>query len=117
MSRKSSSYRDSLLLALAEPAEAEAYLNAALEDSEASFLKAVRNVAQARGIASVAEQAGIQRETLYRSFSDQGNPTITTLSATLNALGMKLAITANTSSPGTAIPSESLVSESTALSK
>ena len=40
----------------------------------------------------VAKDTGIQRETLYRSFSEQGNPTFETLSSVLEALGMKLAI-------------------------
>jgi probable addiction module antidote protein len=40
----------------------------------------------------VAKLAGIQRETLYRAFSEQGNPTFETLSSVLCALGMKLSI-------------------------
>jgi len=43
-------------------------------------------------MAQVAKQAGIQRETLYRAFSEQGNPTFETLSSVLGALGMKLSI-------------------------
>jgi probable addiction module antidote protein len=75
-----------------EPEEASAYLNAALEDSPEAFLKALRNVAQARQMSKVAKEAGIQRETLYRSFSEQGNPTFETLSSVLGALGMKISI-------------------------
>ena len=40
----------------------------------------------------VAKDAGVQRETLYRSFSEQGNPTFETLSSVLGALGMKIPI-------------------------
>lgn len=72
--------------------EAVAYLNAALEDSQEAFLKALKNVAQARQMADVAKEAGIRRETLYRAFSAEGNPTIATLSSVLNALGMKIQI-------------------------
>ncbi len=89
---KTASYRESLLIALADPIEASAYLNAALEDSPRAFLKALKNVAQARQVSAVAKDAGIQRETLYRSFSEQGNPTFETLSSVLGALGMKLSI-------------------------
>ena len=46
-------------------------------------------------MAKVAKDAGIQRETLYRSFSEQGNPTFETLSSVLCALGMKLSIAPN----------------------
>jgi probable addiction module antidote protein len=92
MTIKTSSYRQSLLTSLLDPVEASAYLNAALEDSPEAFLKALKNVAQARPMAQVAREAGIQRETLYRAFSDQGNPTFETLSSVLAALGMKLSI-------------------------
>jgi len=93
MTIKTSSYRQSLLAALLDPVEVSAYLNAALEDSPEAFLKALKNVAQARPMAKVAKDAGVQRETLYRSFSEQGNPTFETLSSVLGALGMKLSIT------------------------
>ena len=89
---RSSSYRESLLKSLADPNEASAYLNAALEDSPRAFLKALKNVAQARQVSAIAKDAGIQRETLYRSFSELGNPTFETLSSVLGALGMKLSI-------------------------
>jgi len=92
MTIKTSSYRQSLLTALLDPVEASAYLNATLEDSPEAFLKALKNVAQARPMAQVAREAGIQRETLYRAFSEQGNPTFETLSSVLAALGMKLSI-------------------------
>lgn len=80
---------------LANPEVATFYLNAALEDSQESFLKALKNVAQARQMSKVAKEAGIQRETLYRSFSEQGNPTFETLSSVLDALGMRLMVAAN----------------------
>jgi probable addiction module antidote protein len=96
MTIKTTTYRPSLLAALLDPAEASAYLNAALEDSPEAFLKALKNVAQARQMSKVAKEAGIQRETLYRSFSEQGNPTLDTLSSVLSALGMKLSISPTT---------------------
>jgi probable addiction module antidote protein len=97
MTTKTSSYRQSLLTSLRDPVEASAYLNAALEDSPEAFLKALKNVAQARPMAQVAREAGIQRETLYRAFSENGNPTFETLSSVLAALGMKLSIAPNQS--------------------
>jgi probable addiction module antidote protein len=96
---KTRSYRQSLLESLADPVEASAYLNAALEDSPHAFLKALRNVAQARQMSRVAREAGIQRETLYRSFSEEGNPTFETLSSVLGAMGMKLSIVLADASP------------------
>jgi len=49
----------------------------------------------------VAKDAGVQRETLYRSFSEQGNPTFETLSSVLGALGMKISIVLDDSSVST----------------
>ena len=45
---KTNSYSQLLLTSLLDPVEASAYLNAALKDSTEAFLKALKNVAQAR---------------------------------------------------------------------
>jgi probable addiction module antidote protein len=66
------------------------YLNAAMDDSQESYLKALRNVAQARQMAKVARDTGVQRESLYRILSEQGNPTLETLRGIYDALGLKL---------------------------
>ena len=95
MTRKTRPYREVLLERLANPEVAAYYLNAAIEDSPESFLKALKNVAQAHQMAKVAKDAGVQRETLYRSFSEQGNPTFATLSSVLGALGMRLLVAAD----------------------
>lgn len=72
------------------------YLNAASEDDDPkTYLTALRMVVQARGgMASVAERAHLSRETLYRTLSSRGNPTIRTLSAILKAAGLKFAVSA-----------------------
>lgn len=75
---------------LADPAFAADYLNEAAKASPATLLRAIKNVAQAREIASVAKEAGIARENLHRAFSEQGNPTYDTLTSVLNALGLRL---------------------------
>jgi probable addiction module antidote protein len=92
MATKTSSYREALLADLADPNEARHYLNGVLEDYPAGFLKALRNVAQARQMAKVAQDAGIPRESLYRALSEDGNPTLDTLTSVLAALGLKLSI-------------------------
>jgi probable addiction module antidote protein len=88
------SYRDWLLEELSDPKIAERYLNACLEEGPDLFLKGLRKVAQARQMAKVAKEAGVQRETLYRSLSENGNPTLETLSSVLHALGMELRVAA-----------------------
>ena len=81
-----------------DPAFANEYLAAALEEADepggqAALLSALRHVAEAQGMAAVAERAGIPRESLYRALSPKGNPTIKTLLAVLGAAGLQLAVT------------------------
>jgi probable addiction module antidote protein len=47
-------------------------------------------VARAKGMAQIADQTGLSREQLYRSFSEKGNPTLKTTLAVMNALGIQL---------------------------
>jgi probable addiction module antidote protein len=56
---------------------------------------ALRHVAEAQGMSSVAERAGIPRESLYRALGPRGNPTIKTLLAVLNATGQHLSVARN----------------------
>ncbi len=93
---KSKPYRDELLESLRDPQEAMEYLNAALEeDDHEVFLLALRNVAEAHGgMAQLAERAKLNRESLYRMLSADGNPELRSLDALLHALGFRLAVTA-----------------------
>lgn len=75
------------------------YLKSALEELDSAEHRAVgllalRDVAEAYGgLAAVAQQAGITRESLYRALSPTGNPTLKTLLAVLHALGLRLSVT------------------------
>ncbi len=84
MPSKTRSYRTWQAEQLTDPEVAASYLNAAMKDSPELFLKAIRNVAQAHQMTRVATQAGVKRETLYRSFSAAGNPTLETLLSVLS---------------------------------
>jgi probable addiction module antidote protein len=44
------------------------------------------------GLGAVAAKAGISRESLYRSLSPKGNPTLKTLVAVLNTMGLRLSV-------------------------
>jgi probable addiction module antidote protein len=90
MTKKTRPYRELRAERLANPEVAAAYLNATRKNSPDNFLEALKNVAQARKMAAVAKDAGVQRETLYRSLSEQGNPTWDTLSAVLAAVGVNV---------------------------
>jgi probable addiction module antidote protein len=93
MSRLTKDYRESLLQALQDPQEAAAYLTAALEEGDsAAFLLALRDVADARGMSSLAAKAQLSRESLYRMLSEHGNPQLDSLTALLDALDLRLAV-------------------------
>jgi probable addiction module antidote protein len=47
-------------------------------------------VARAKGMSQIANQTGLSREQLYRSFSENGNPTLKTTIAVMKALGVEL---------------------------
>ena len=47
-------------------------------------------VARAKGMAQIAGETGLSREQLYRSFSENGNPTLKTTLAVMQALGIEL---------------------------
>lgn len=87
-------YRDSLLKALKKPADAAYYLDASLEDEDPRvFLLALRDVADAHGgVGALAENSHLNRESLYRALSRSGNPSLNSLAAVLNSLGLRLAV-------------------------
>jgi probable addiction module antidote protein len=82
----------------ANPEFAVEYLKAALEslndpDDRGASLLMLRAFAEAYGgLGAVAAKAGISRESLYRSLSPKGNPTLKTLVAVLNTLGLRLSV-------------------------
>lgn len=80
---------------LTTPDRVAAYLDAYLEDgTPEELLRALRTVARSHGMTLLAKEAGISREALYRAFSDEGNPTLDTLTRVLKALHLRLAIAA-----------------------
>ena len=93
MSKTSRPYKEELLEDLRDSGEAAEYLTAALEDgSPAVFLLALRDVAEAHGMKRLAEGARLNRESMYRMLSDQGNPQLFSLTAVLQELGLRLAV-------------------------
>ena len=88
-------HRPHLLEWLKDPANAAAYVEAAIEEGDpAGLLQALRNVTEARGgIARIAEKTGLNREALYRTLSRRGNPQLKSLAAILDATGLRLSVT------------------------
>jgi probable addiction module antidote protein len=72
-------------------ADMAAYLQAALEEGEpALVIHALGNIARARGMAQIARDSGIRRESLYKALSREGNPEFATVMKVVKALGLKL---------------------------
>jgi probable addiction module antidote protein len=92
MPKRTRSYSAWQLEKLTDPKIAASFLNASLQESTEVFLSALGDVAQANQMSKVAKDSGVQRESLYRSLSKRGNPTLDTLTGVLSALGLKLTI-------------------------
>jgi len=79
---------------LEDPLFAAEFIMAAVEDDDpATYLTALRKVVEAHGgMGNLASKTSLSRETLYRTLSDNGNPTLRTLDSILRALGMRLSV-------------------------
>ena len=94
MNARDRSYDESLNKALLDPVEAAAFLDAVIElDDPAALLLALRQVANAHGMADVARRADLGEKTLFKSLSENGNPTIATVHKVLHAVGLRLSVT------------------------
>jgi probable addiction module antidote protein len=96
MTRRARSYADHLDKALLDPTSTIEYLRSALDEDVDTFLLALRDVAKARGggFAKLAEDAGLNRENLYRMLAPTGNPTMRSLESILRCLGYRLSVDA-----------------------
>jgi probable addiction module antidote protein len=71
------------------------YLAAALEDPNPSvFLRAVADVAKARGIAEVAKASGLGRESLYKALAPGAKIRYETVRKLVDSLGVRLTVKA-----------------------
>jgi probable addiction module antidote protein len=78
---------------LRTPEEMAAYLEACLEEADgdtAFIVKALGDIARARGMSRVARDAGLSRESLYRALSGERSPGFDTILKVIGALGLKL---------------------------
>ena len=68
------------------------YLTAALEDPNPEvFLLAVRDVARARGMAELASNIGVGRESLYKALAPGAKPRYDTVLKVMRGFGLQLA--------------------------
>jgi len=70
-----------------------AYLEAALEENDTALLLSVLgDIARSKGMAQIAKDLNLARESLYRSLSQDGNPSFSTIVKVLDNLGFQLSI-------------------------
>jgi probable addiction module antidote protein len=68
------------------------YLEACLEeagDDAAFVVKALGNIARAKGMTQLARDSGLGRESLYKALSGEGNPSFATILKVTSALGIR----------------------------
>ena len=78
---------------LRTPEEMAAYLEAAIAEAkgDAAFIaKALGDIARAKGMAQVARDAGLSRESLYKALSGERSPGFDTILKVVEALGLEL---------------------------
>lgn len=88
---KTKTYRWDAVDFLKSPDDTAAYLEAALEDGDVSLIAAaLGDIARAKGMAKVARDTGLGRESLYKALSADGNPELGTVLKVVRSLGLSL---------------------------
>lgn len=87
-------YRNDLLKRLRDPEYAAEYLAQVLAERDSkAFLIALRDVVEAAGgMGQLSERVGVQRPSLYKILSKNGNPTLATLQDILKPLGLRVSV-------------------------
>lgn len=73
--------------------EVFAYLEAAIEENDIeTLLDVIGAIARSNGMVKIAKEVGLNRESLYKSLSRDGNPSFSTIIKVLDVLGYKLQV-------------------------
>jgi probable addiction module antidote protein len=68
-------------------------LEAALEENDVEFLfRVIGDIARSKGMTQIARELNLNRESLYRSLSQDGNPSFNTVAKVLDNLGFQLSV-------------------------
>ena len=96
MSMTTVGYRDDLLKRLEDPEYSALNLDEVIATGDRKALMiALKDVVDARGgVGALADKVPLQRQSLYKVLSKQGNPTLETLGAILKPLGLRLSVAA-----------------------
>ena len=69
----------------------EVFLENAFESGDAGHIaECIGVVARAKGMSEIAKKTGLAREQLYKSFSEEGNPTLASTLAVMKAIGFDM---------------------------
>jgi len=67
------------------------YLSQVLEDGDNDeFIRAIGHIAKAKGMAQIAEETGLGRESLYKAFRANAKPRFDTVMRVMNSLEIQL---------------------------
>ncbi|MBA9083514.1 MULTISPECIES: addiction module antidote protein [Bartonella] len=76
------------------PEAQQILLQDALETKNSQYLAHVLGIiAKNQGMSKIAKDAGLSRESLYRSLSDKGDPKLSTFFNVLSALNLQISLT------------------------
>lgn len=85
---------------LDSPEDVYGYLQLALEEGDPVLVQTVLGqIARSEGMAKIARSAGVSRESLYRSLSENGNPSFATVMKVLGSLGLRLKLDIDATTP------------------
>ena len=69
------------------------YLDASMEGGDPKHIaRALGDVARSKGMTEIARKTGVGRQALYAALSENGSPTLETLTAVLAAMGLRLGV-------------------------
>ena len=69
------------------------YLAIALEDGDTKTVQVVlRDIARAHGMTQLAKETHLNRESLYKSLTKEGNPSFASITKIMKALGLKMTL-------------------------
>lgn len=78
---------------LTTPEAIKFFVNDSFETEDIGYIAhAIGIAARAKGMSKIADETGLAREALYRSFSEDGNPSLKSTIAVLKSLGLVLSI-------------------------
>lgn len=86
-----SDYQEQLHERLQDREYAAEYLSACASEGQEALLVGLKDVAKAQGgVGQLAKETALNRESLYRMLSDEGNPTLESVLLVLDSLGIEL---------------------------